>query len=113
MATTLLSLALAPPRSPASATPRFPLPLARLQLRTPFLNSCSHTPVARLAAAAGNSQEVEVEEESESSCPFDIARLELYTERVPSEVLRVHAVVDGEEDQVLIFKVSLLYPSFR
>ncbi|CAM6057217.1 unnamed protein product [Sphagnum tenellum] len=35
---------------------------------------------------------------------FDISRLEAYSERAPSEVLRVHAMVDDEEDQVIIFK---------
>ncbi|KAH9537932.1 hypothetical protein CY35_16G078000 [Sphagnum magellanicum] len=30
---------------------------------------------------------------------FDISRLEAYSERAPSEVLRVHAMVDDEEDQ--------------
>jgi len=38
---------------------------------------------------------------------FDISRLEAYSERAPSEVLRVHAMVDDEEDQVIIFKVLL------
>lgn len=47
-------------------------------------------------------EEVMVEEDVE----FDISRLEKYTERVPNEVLRVHATVDGEEDQVIIFKVK-------
>lgn len=36
---------------------------------------------------------------------FDISRLEAYSERAPSEVLRVHAMVDDEEDQVIIFKI--------
>lgn len=40
----------------------------------------------------------------EEDAQFDISRLEQYTEKVPNEVLRVHALVDGEEDQVLIFK---------
>ncbi|KAH7279576.1 hypothetical protein KP509_37G025000 [Ceratopteris richardii] len=38
------------------------------------------------------------------STPFDIAILEAYTEKVPSELLLVHAMVDDEEDEVLIFK---------
>lgn len=42
----------------------------------------------------------------EEDAQFDISRLEQYTEKVPNEVLRVHALVDGEEDQVLIFKVT-------
>jgi len=61
-------------------------------------------------------EEVMVEEREEEDVEFDISRLEKYTERVPNEVLRVHATVDGEEDQVIIFKVkssisslSLLY----
>ena len=57
------------------------------------------------------------EREEEEDVEFDISRLEKYTERVPNEVLRVHATVDGEEDQVIIFKVksisfcSLLFSS--
>ena len=46
------------------------------------------------------------EREEEEDVEFDISRLEKYTERVPNEVLRVHATVDGEEDQVIIFKVK-------
>jgi hypothetical protein len=45
---------------------------------------------------------------------FDITRLEQYTEKVKNEVLRVHAVVDGEEDRVIIFKgfsSSLMRPT--
>ena len=45
--------------------------------------------------------------------PFDIIRLEQYTEKVKNEVLRVHAVVDGEEDQVIIFKVISLVFDFH
>ena len=52
-------------------------------------------------AAAGE----EAEAGHEAPPAFDITRLEQYTEKVKSEVLRVHAVVDGEEDQVIIFKV--------
>lgn len=51
-------------------------------------------------------EEVMVEEREEEDVEFDISRLEKYTERVPNEVLRVHATVDGEEDQVIIFKVK-------
>eukprot|EP00250_Pteridium_aquilinum_P035431 c9401_g1_i1 orf=156-710(-) len=36
--------------------------------------------------------------------PFDISILENYTERVPSELLLVHAAVDDEDDEVLIYK---------
>ena len=54
-----------------------------------------------------------VEEREEEDVEFDISRLEKYTERVPNEVLRVHATVDGEEDQVIIFKVkSISFLSF-
>lgn len=53
----------------------------------------------RLAAQDDNSHS-----EDESGAEFDISRLEQYTEKVTNEVLRVHAVVDGEDDQVLIFK---------
>ena len=38
--------------------------------------------------------------------PFDISVLEQYTQRVPSEILLVHAIVDNEEDEVLVYKVS-------
>jgi hypothetical protein len=37
--------------------------------------------------------------------PFDITLLEHYTQRVPSEILLVHAIVDDEEDKVLVYKV--------
>eukprot|EP00271_Cylindrocystis_brebissonii_P015533 TRINITY_DN38452_c0_g1_i1.p1 TRINITY_DN38452_c0_g1~~TRINITY_DN38452_c0_g1_i1.p1 ORF type:complete len:217 (-),score=15.51 TRINITY_DN38452_c0_g1_i1:394-1044(-) len=52
----------------------------------------------RVNASDGNS--------GESSGGFDIRRLEAYTEKVPREVLLVHAKVEGEEeeDEVLIFK---------
>lgn len=61
----------------------------------------------------GVEEEVMVEEREEEDVEFDISRLEKYTERVPNEVLRVHATVDGEEDQVIIFKVkSISFLSF-
>jgi hypothetical protein len=56
---------------------------------------------AAAAAAGGGSLEEDLQD-----LPFDITRLEQYTEKVKNEVLRVHAVVDGEEDRVIIFKVS-------
>lgn len=43
-----------------------------------------------------------------------IQRLEAYTERHPEEVLLVNAVVDGEADQVIIFRgfsSSLMRPT--
>ena len=71
------------------------------QINTPFCAnwrvSCSENRVE---------EEVMVEEREEEDVEFDISRLEKYTERVPNEVLRVHATVDGEEDQVIIFKVK-------
>lgn len=55
----------------------------------------------------GVEEEVMVEEQQqEEDAEFDISRLEKYTESVPNEVLRVHATVGGEEDQVIIFKVK-------
>ncbi|GAQ86150.1 hypothetical protein KFL_002730080 [Klebsormidium nitens] len=45
---------------------------------------------------------------------FDIKRLESYTELVPGEVLSVRAEVDGEDDEVIIFKgfsSSLMRPT--
>ena len=76
------------------------------QINTPFCAnwrvSCSENRVE---------EEVMVEErEEEEDVEFDISRLEKYTERVPNEVLRVHATVDGEEDQVIIFKVKSISP---
>lgn len=38
------------------------------------------------------------------SSSFHIGILENYTEKVPSEILLVHALVDGEEDEILVFK---------
>ena len=46
--------------------------------------------------------------------PFDISVLEQYTQRVPSEILLVHAIVDNEEDEVLVYKVSAsLFIAYR
>lgn len=42
-----------------------------------------------------------------SADEFDIKRLESYTELAPGEVLSVRANVDGEDDEVIIFKVRL------
>lgn len=47
--------------------------------------------------------EVEVVLDGEGE-EFDIQLLERYTEMVPKEVLIVNAEVDGEEDQVLVYK---------
>ncbi|KAI5083765.1 hypothetical protein GOP47_0003508 [Adiantum capillus-veneris] len=38
------------------------------------------------------------------SPPFNIAVLEDYTRTVPSELLLVHAMVDDEEDEVLVYR---------
>lgn len=51
-----------------------------------------------------------------NSSSFDIGMLEKYTEKVQSEILLVHAVVDGEEDEVLVFKghsSSLMRPTTK
>jgi hypothetical protein len=61
------------------------------------------------AAGGGGGDALGVEERvgEKEVLRFDISRLEAYSERAPSEVLRVHAMVDDEEDQVIIFKVLL------
>lgn len=46
----------------------------------------------------------EVENSPIFDSKFDIRRLEAFTEKVKNEVLLVHAEVEGEEDEVLIFK---------
>ncbi len=56
---------------------------------------------------AGDALGVEERAGEKEVLGFDISRLEAYSERAPSEVLRVHAMVDDEEDQVIIFKVLL------
>jgi hypothetical protein len=60
----------------------------------------------RLAASTG--------EAGESSGEFDITRLESYTELCPGEVVAVRAEVDGEDDEVIIFKVhKMIVPSIE
>ncbi|KAJ7533652.1 hypothetical protein O6H91_13G058600 [Diphasiastrum complanatum] len=54
------------------------------------------------------------ESDGEGEVGFDISILEAYTEKVPSEVLILHALVDGEDDEVLIYKgisSSLMRPT--
>ncbi|CAI5485206.1 unnamed protein product [Closterium sp. Naga37s-1] len=51
---------------------------------------------------------------SSESRGFDIRRVEQYTERVPAEVVVLNALVDGEEDEVVVFRgfsSSLVLPT--
>lgn len=57
---------------------------------------------AKLGESVGGGESVQYED-----VPFDISRLEAYTEKMKTEVLRVHAMVDDEEDEVMIFKVPV------
>lgn len=101
------------PLQPASfSPPRRPLlPLPRLPAFRP-LPLLYHRGITRLAAprsssSADDATTVDASSSQAKDVPFDISRLEQYTEKVPNEVLRVKAVVDGEEDQVLIYKVRI------
>ncbi|KAG0592851.1 hypothetical protein M758_1G276400 [Ceratodon purpureus] len=123
MATSLHHCALPPPPMPGSLSPRHHRPpglairnsvFPTIQAR--FVYSSSQTGAWKsgcrragsLAAATGDEPAATAEAGSLQDLqdlPFDITRLEQYTEKVKNEVLRVHAVVDGEEDQVIVFKV--------
>lgn len=48
------------------------------------------------------------EDEDEDGHNEQIAKLEMYSQSARGEALLVHALVDGEEVDVLIFKVSLI-----
>lgn len=91
------------------ALPHLPFQSALLPLnhRRPMLVSkfSARFSLLRKGYPKGNLRTCCFSSASDSSpSPFDISILEGYTQRVPSEVLLVHAVVNDEEDEVLIYK---------
>ncbi|XP_024398237.1 uncharacterized protein [Physcomitrium patens] len=128
MASSLLLLRGALPVAPPSPSPPSPLPsppallvcISAFRSRSSlsqFGGGAAWRPVCRekrLPRASNGDNAVKEGDVQNEDVQFDVTRMERYTERVPNEVLRVHAVVDGEEDQVIIFKgfsSSLMRPT--
>ncbi|CAI5467110.1 unnamed protein product [Closterium sp. Yama58-4] len=111
-------------RRPRASTHFLPVESRAQRTAAVAIRSCA----ARVAAPSANSGtrwgslsvlratdgDGDVASTNSESSGFDIRRVEQYTERVPGEVVVLNALVDGEEDEVVVFRgfsSSLVLPT--